>query len=107
MTRVKNTREPRDRETENDSFLAFFVFPLFVCSPLLRLSTQSASQRGSLDPRASPRNGVYIPSQRRISIRASKSTGRESMPINRYVELVERLEIRNDTRIVVSKNVKI
>lgn len=32
MTRVKNTREPRDRETENDSFLAFSFF-LYSSAP--------------------------------------------------------------------------
>lgn len=99
------TTRPRNRERLLSRVFRFsFIRLLPSPSPLHR---QSASQRGSLDPRASPRNGVYIPSRRRISIRASKSTGRESMPINRYVELVERLEIRNDTRIVVSKNVKI
>lgn len=74
MTRVKNTREPRDRETENDSFLAFSFF-LYSSAPLLPLpfaSPPSASQRGSLDPRASFRNGVYIPNRGRISIRASE-----------------------------------
>lgn len=69
MSRI---RENHATEKQRTTPFSRFRFSFIRLLPLPFASPPSASQRGSLDPRASFRNGVYIPSRGRISIRASE-----------------------------------
>lgn len=71
MSRIRENHATEKQRTTPFSRFRFSFIRLLPL-PLPFASPPSASQRGSLDPRASFRNGVYIPSRGRISIRASE-----------------------------------